>query len=130
MQKENWVSYAEVKSAVSMEMVLDRYGVAVRRVNKAYLRGRCPLPTHRSEEHTSELQSQSNLVCRLLLEQTKNYEDVDATPATLGAVFQLLHPDEHAPLCGGHASDVVDSDIRVCHRRYPPGPLDCIDTHP
>src|SRR5438270_7171695 len=27
---------------------------------------------HRSEEHTSELQSQSNLVCRLLLEK-KNY---------------------------------------------------------
>src|SRR2546427_3652840 len=25
--------------------------------------------THRSEEHTSELQSQSNLVCRLLLEK-------------------------------------------------------------
>src|SRR2546430_5490124 len=25
---------------------------------------------HRSEEHTSELQSQSNLVCRLLLEKT------------------------------------------------------------
>src|SRR2546430_2856174 len=25
-------------------------------------------PDHRSEEHTSELQSQSNLVCRLLLE--------------------------------------------------------------
>src|SRR2546430_11019484 len=27
----------------------------------------------RSEEHTSELQSQSNLVCRLLLEKIKNY---------------------------------------------------------
>src|SRR2546430_11418334 len=27
---------------------------------------------HRSEEHTSELQSQSNLVCRLLLEKNKN----------------------------------------------------------
>src|SRR2546430_6703572 len=26
----------------------------------------------RSEEHTSELQSQSNLVCRLLLEKNKN----------------------------------------------------------
>src|SRR2546430_11299701 len=26
---------------------------------------------YRSEEHTSELQSQSNLVCRLLLEKTK-----------------------------------------------------------
>src|SRR2546430_4254419 len=29
----------------------------------------------RSEEHTSELQSQSNLVCRLLLEKKKNYRD-------------------------------------------------------
>src|SRR2546430_3634240 len=28
----------------------------------------------RSEEHTSELQSQSNLVCRLLLEKKKNDE--------------------------------------------------------
>src|SRR2546430_12330615 len=28
----------------------------------------------RSEEHTSELQSQSNLVCRLLLEKKKQYE--------------------------------------------------------
>src|SRR5688572_32270872 len=32
----------------------------------------CVLPTGgRSEEHTSELQSQSNLVCRLLLEKKK-----------------------------------------------------------
>src|SRR2546430_13322701 len=29
----------------------------------------------RSEEHTSELQSQSNLVCRLLLEKKKNSTD-------------------------------------------------------
>src|SRR2546430_15791912 len=29
-------------------------------------------PVRRSEEHTSELQSQSNLVCRLLLEKKKN----------------------------------------------------------
>src|SRR5256886_3095741 len=45
------------------------------------LRRRCPaqstvsprlIPSfHRSEEHTSELQSQSNLVCRLLLEKKK-----------------------------------------------------------
>src|SRR2546427_3144952 len=34
----------------------------------------------RSEEHTSELQSQSNLVCRLLLEKKKthNYNDAHA----------------------------------------------------
>src|SRR2546430_3416952 len=30
-----------------------------------------PSPRRRSEEHTSELQSQSNLVCRLLLEKKK-----------------------------------------------------------
>src|SRR2546427_6884093 len=39
----------------------------------------------RSEEHTSELQSQSNLVCRLLLEKKKKtqYLHVDTTfPAT------------------------------------------------
>src|SRR2546430_13569822 len=30
------------------------------------------LDHHRSEEHTSELQSQSNLVCRLLLEKKKH----------------------------------------------------------
>src|SRR6516165_8585319 len=34
------------------------------------------LPSPRSEEHTSELQSQSNLVCRLLLEKKKKRFDV------------------------------------------------------
>src|SRR5688572_31310912 len=38
----------------------------------AALRPACPiLQALRSEEHTSELQSQSNLVCRLLLEKKK-----------------------------------------------------------
>src|SRR2546430_13367118 len=32
----------------------------------------------RSEEHTSELQSQSNLVCRLLLEKKKNNNGSDS----------------------------------------------------
>src|SRR2546430_13201492 len=39
----------------------------------------------RSEEHTSELQSQSNLVCRLLLEKKKNTKRPDylcKTPST------------------------------------------------
>src|SRR2546430_5673263 len=35
--------------------------------------------TLRSEEHTSELQSQSNLVCRLLLEKKKRKEDQDSS---------------------------------------------------
>src|SRR2546430_12455646 len=33
----------------------------------------------RSEEHTSELQSQSNLVCRLLLEKKNNNNDTPPT---------------------------------------------------
>src|SRR5256886_7496802 len=49
-------------------------------------------PGERSEEHTSELQSQSNLVCRLLLEKKKKYtskylssimcEEVNCSPRT------------------------------------------------
>src|SRR2546427_6966162 len=34
----------------------------------------------RSEEHTSELQSQSNLVCRLLLEKKKKRRDLESQP--------------------------------------------------
>src|SRR2546430_5900881 len=37
----------------------------------AYVDGRARDDQRRSEEHTSELQSQSNLVCRLLLEKKK-----------------------------------------------------------
>src|SRR2546430_2977413 len=37
--------------------------------NLTSLRARRRFPGGRSEEHTSELQSQSNLVCRLLLEK-------------------------------------------------------------
>src|SRR2546430_13624731 len=35
--------------------------------------GKIAVTVDRSEEHTSELQSQSNLVCRLLLEKKKTY---------------------------------------------------------
>src|SRR5688572_33442439 len=37
------------------------------------------LLTRRSEEHTSELQSQSNLVCRLLLEKKKKIQNKSIT---------------------------------------------------
>src|SRR2546427_4283258 len=36
----------------------------------------------RSEEHTSELQSQSNLVCRLLLEKKKKVSPTRKSPAS------------------------------------------------
>src|SRR5260370_32718929 len=40
-------------------------------------------PVYRSEEHTSELQSHLNLVCRLLLEKKNNHLHIShATPTT------------------------------------------------
>src|SRR5438046_10758347 len=38
-------------------------------------RGRASARTARSEEHTSEIQSLTNLVCRLLLEKKKSHHD-------------------------------------------------------
>src|SRR5256885_10854504 len=50
---------------------------------------RAPAPTPaRSEEHTSELQSPCNLVCRLLLEKKKNIQH------TSGACLRRV-PDAH-----------------------------------
>src|SRR2546426_3686731 len=47
--------------------------VARARGSSAHARLRCH---HRSEEHTSELQSPCNLVCRLLLEKKKQKTDI------------------------------------------------------
>src|SRR2546430_10325373 len=48
----------------------------------------------RSEEHTSELQSQSNLVCRLLLEKKKHlrYPPTSARPTMTAALATLARP--------------------------------------
>src|SRR5260370_31765379 len=48
--------------------------------------GRFPGPgntIHRSEEHTSELQSHLNLVCRLLLEKKKRLTDCRSNPCDI-----------------------------------------------
>src|SRR2546430_13419600 len=51
-------------------IALRRTGRAARQdLKAARLSARAQLRERRSEEHTSELQSQSNLVCRLLLEK-------------------------------------------------------------
>src|SRR2546427_8216373 len=43
------------------------------RTHRGYVHVVAAVHDERSEEHTSELQSQSNLVCRLLLEKKKNH---------------------------------------------------------
>src|SRR5256885_5638265 len=85
---------------------------------------------NRSEEHTSELQSPCNLVCRLLLEKKKNvpaYHNTSsldppdlALEITCAPLRQLTHP---APcgLCALrvaarlHATRALASPIRVSH---------------
>src|SRR2546430_13108195 len=65
--------------------------------------GRCNLPQQqagidssleRSEEHTSELQSQSNLVCRLLLEKKKKmtyHTQIALSSHTLCPTFTIIN---------------------------------------
>src|SRR2546421_7951607 len=70
-------------------------------------RGRTALP-ERSEEHTSELQSRSDLVCRLLLEKKKKSENA--------IIHKIEKPDQktqmhHNPyLYGDHSSSKHESD--------------------
>src|SRR5688572_31497438 len=50
------------------------------RSSSRWMRARLPQSRRpRSEEHTSELQSQSNLVCRLLLEKKKKKNKINQT---------------------------------------------------
>src|SRR2546430_10712478 len=70
------------------------------------------IPRYRSEEHTSELQSQSNLVCRLLLEKKKMRDHLRPDRYTLQAlaktpaVLRRTHgdADPHPALRASHLS--------------------------
>src|SRR2546430_10077484 len=50
--------------------------------------------SERSEEHTSELQSQSNLVCRLLLEKKKTIQTWNKTQTEIDVAVQHSHTNE------------------------------------
>src|SRR5688572_32058707 len=58
----------------------------------------CPASPSRSEEHTSELQSQSNLVCRLLLEKKKR--EADALARLPGAGERVDVEGDGVPVIG------------------------------
>lgn len=57
----NWVDFRAVKERVAIEQVLDRYGVHLRPVGRHELRGRCPLPTHTSQNSTDSFSVNVNL---------------------------------------------------------------------
>src|SRR3989454_9111185 len=55
---------------LTQKQAAERFGVTQPRISDL-MRGKISLFSVRSEEHTSELQSPCNLVCRLLLEKKK-----------------------------------------------------------
>src|SRR5688500_19906114 len=62
------------------------------RLHRSRHRGRaCAHPGGRSEEHTSELQSPCNLVCRLLLEKNNEHEQVSCRSCARRAYTSQIH---------------------------------------
>jgi len=47
---EKFVDFRDIKQRISMQAVLDHYGVRLRKSTQHSLRGKCPLPTHTSEK--------------------------------------------------------------------------------
>src|SRR2546430_4166385 len=81
-------------------VVYDRAGSALARIEPRAV----DWPRVRSEEHTSELQSQSNLVCRLLLEKKKKQGRSTTHSVRYGVTRQRL------PLQTLSNADVLDAD--------------------
>src|SRR5256885_3864488 len=78
--------------------------------------GKRPATGWRSEEHTSELQSPCNLVCRLLLEKKKRY-----LPRQLHCLHIFHLPPARRPVPGGAPVSVLSYGL-VCgsSSRAPP----------
>src|SRR5688500_19907869 len=72
----NAVSYLARSEHISRIVPLDEYDMEMAATLREHMRlpgmGETAMRFFRSEEHTSELQSPCNLVCRLLLEKKKN----------------------------------------------------------
>src|ERR1022692_2981196 len=69
----------------------------------------------RSEEHTSELQSPCNLVCRLLLEKNEGFVDIAEVEMKAGELAGIVLPDRarrygHAHMRGVEPGVVAHTD--------------------
>src|SRR2546430_8670490 len=101
-------------SGIGPRAHLEAYGIACR-VDRAGVGQNL----QRSEEHTSELQSQSNLVCRLLLEKKKNNHMTHSPPVLyiftpLATRLRLPPPGLH----GCNASTATDPSTTVWARLH------------
>src|SRR2546430_11832648 len=76
---EGRVREGEVQQAAGVHRREGGEGLGARKAHPGRVKGALTRPGWRSEEHTSELQSQSNLVCRLLLEQKTSHTPTSYT---------------------------------------------------
>src|SRR4051795_127400 len=70
----------------------------------------CALPI-RSEEHTSELQSHSHLVCRLLLEKKKKTTELQSRVTVVCGI--LMHNKQTLPSLPVHTLPRLCADLSV-----------------
>src|SRR5256885_12842397 len=80
-----------------------------------------PFRPLRSEEHTSELQSPCNLVCRLLLEKKKKVDEADATQNRRDLLSATAHKAHTvARVAPDHLLDThcLESAVHLAGRRH------------
>src|SRR2546430_8544322 len=95
----------------------------------SFPRGRRGYPERgeaRSEEHTSELQSQSNLVCRLLLEKKKKQTYVQHPPHH--SILALPAQPAHSHCCGCLRLTVCVFAVHPLHLSFFPLQIPVSDT--
>src|SRR5256885_3716182 len=73
----------------------------------------CPAAERRSEEHTSELQSPCNLVCRLLLEKKNEFLSGMAEPVDTATQFRERMWNPEVRIDGGIATLWTPYDFHV-----------------
>src|SRR2546428_3690156 len=83
---------SDIGQSFTLDLVLDiDLGEASRSDKLAHTVGYDQVDRMRSEEHTSELQSRSDLVCRLLLEKKKAIAAARICPSELSHIH-VAHP--------------------------------------
>src|SRR5260370_23350593 len=86
------IALEEIKEQKTIQEIASHYGVHPSQVTnwkRQAIQGAPELFADRSEEHTSELQSHLNLVCRLLLEKKKQSDVRKPATNTLGTPHYL-----------------------------------------
>src|SRR5690606_41191302 len=84
----------------SLILITSRYKLALTGSTFQALRDHHP---NRSEEHTSELQSRENLVCRLLLEKKKTRQAISCDTYSTESMSTAIDKEDYVLGCSGNS---------------------------